>query len=236
MISSLLSGDFDLIGFLLRIPIVLIALSVHECAHGYAAYKMGDPTAKAFGRLTLNPIKHLDLFGTISMFLFGFGWAKPVPINARNFKDPRKGMALSALAGPVTNLILGTIGVFLYYLAICIANTETAFGVLIQNETAFVAVQMVMTFFYYFAYLNFLYTVFNLIPVPPFDGSRIFSVVLPQKAYFSIMKYERYYLIAILGISILCSRLFNFSPFAFLADKLFELISIPFTFIFNLIF
>jgi Zn-dependent protease len=170
------------------------------------------------------------------MLLCGYGWAKPVPINARNFKDPRKGMALTALAGPITNLLLGTIGVILYYLTIYVANTKALVGVIIQNETAFTAVQMIVTFFYYFAYLNLLYTVFNLIPVPPFDGSRIFSVVLPPKAYFSIMKYERYYLIAILGISILCSRLFNFSPFAFLADKLFELISIPFTFIFNLIF
>ena len=224
------------ISILLTLPTILIALSAHEAAHGYIAYKLGDHTAFNLGRVTLNPFKHLDPIGALFMLVCGYGWAKPVPINARNFKDPRKGMALTALAGPVTNLILGTIGVFLYYFTISIANTNAVFGVISQNETAFIAVQMVVTFFYYFAYLNFLYTVFNLIPVPPFDGSRIFSVVLPPKAYFSIMKYERYYLIAILGISILCSRLFNFSPFAFLADKLFELISYPFIFILNLIF
>ena len=224
------------ISILLTLPTILIALSAHEAAHGYIAYKLGDRTAFNLGRVTLNPIKHLDPIGALCMLVFGYGWARPVPINARNFRNPRKGMALTALAGPLTNLILGTIGVMLHYLTLAIVNTDAAYNMIVSNNTALIAVQMILTFLYYFAFLNFLYTVFNLIPVPPFDGSRIFSVVLPTKVYFKIMKYERYYLIAILGISILCSRMFNFSPFVWLAEKLFELISIPFVALFNLIF
>ena len=239
MLGSLLgSGDarYAAISILLTLPTILISLSAHEAAHGYIAYKLGDRTAFNLGRITLNPVKHIDPIGAICMLVFGYGWAKPVPINARNFKDPRKGMALTALAGPVTNLILGTIGVILYYLALYTANTNVVLGMISDNYTAYVAVSMILVFLENFAFVNFLYMVFNLIPVPPFDGSRIFSVVLPTKIYFNIMKYERYYLIAILGISVVCSRLFNFSPFAWLADQLFKLISYPFVLLFNIIF
>ena len=224
MLFSLFTGDArtTAISILLTLPTILIALSAHEAAHGYIAYKLGDRTAFNLGRITLNPFKHLDPIGALFMLVFGYGWAKPVPINARNFKDPRKGMALTALAGPATNLILGTIGVMLYCLVLGIPYSEP--------------VSKILMFLYNFAFVNFLYTVFNLIPVPPFDGSRIFSVVLPTKVYFNIMKYERYYLIAILGISIVCSRLFNFSPFVWLADKLFNLIAYPFAMLFYLIF
>lgn len=226
MLFSLFTGDArtTAISILLTLPTILIALSAHEAAHGYIAYKLGDRTAFNLGRITLNPFKHLDPIGALFMLVFGYGWAKPVPINARNFKDPRKGMALTALAGPATNLILGTVGVMLYCLVLCIRIPYSE------------PVSKILMFLYNFAFLNFLYTVFNLIPVPPFDGSRIFSVVLPTKVYFNIMKYERYYLIAILGISIVCSRLFNFSPFVWLADKLLNLIAYPFAMLFALIF
>ncbi|MBR2335554.1 MAG: site-2 protease family protein [Clostridia bacterium] len=238
MLFSLFTGDArtTAISILLTLPTILIALSAHEAAHGYIAYKLGDRTAFNLGRITLNPFKHLDPIGALFMLVFGYGWAKPVPINARNFKDPRKGMALTALAGPATNLILGTIGVMLYYLVLCIAYSEPVFNLWFSNYTLEIAISMILIFLRNFAFLNFLYTVFNLIPVPPFDGSRIFSVVLPTKVYFKIMKYERYYLIAILGISIVCSRLFNFSPFVWLADKLFNLIAYPFAMLFSLIF
>lgn len=238
MLFSLFTGDArtTAISILLTLPTILIALSAHEAAHGYIAYKLGDRTAFNLGRITLNPFKHLDPIGALFMLVFGYGWAKPVPINARNFKDPRKGMALTALAGPATNLILGTIGVMLYYLVLCIAYSEPVFNLWFSNYTLEIAISMILMFLHNFAFLNFLYTVFNLIPVPPFDGSRIFSVVLPTKVYFNIMKYERYYLIAILGISIVCSRLFNFSPFVWLADKLFNLIAYPFAMLFSLIF
>ena len=239
MLFSLLnSGDMRIaiMSILLTVPTVLLSLSIHEAAHGYVAYKMGDRTAFNLGRVTLNPLKHLDPIGAICMLLFGYGWAKPVPINARNFENPKKGMALTALAGPVSNFILGIIGVFLYCLVLFSANTEVVVKAISRNETLFILVRVIITFLYYFAYLNFLYMVFNLIPVPPFDGSRIFSSFLPTRVYFSIMRYERYYLIAILGISFICSRMFNFSPFSWLADKVFELVSYPFVLLFNLIF
>ena len=217
-------------------PTILIALSAHEAAHGYIAYKLGDHTAFNLGRITLNPLKHLDPMGALCMLVFGYGWAKPVPINARNFKDPRKGMALTALAGPVTNLLLGIVGLFFFYLAENILDTKAAGSLVYDNYSVSITLDMIKLFFENFAFVNFLYTVFNLIPVPPFDGSRIFSVVLPTKIYFNIMKYERYYLIAILGISVICSRLFNFSPFVWLTYKLFDLISHPFIALFELIF
>ena len=239
MLSSLLSGGdirTALISILLTIPTVLIALSFHEAAHGYAAYKMGDRTAYNLGRVTFNPLKHLDPIGTIFMLVFGYGWATPVPINARNFKNPKKGMALSALAGPLTNLMLGTLGVLLSVLTIFVANTQSVRTAMYNNEMVYNIVQISYTFFYYFGYLNLLYTVFNMIPIPPFDGSRVISLFLPTKTYFKIMQYERYSLVAVLVLSLLCSRLFNFSPFSWLAGELYDLISLPFYSLFNLIF
>ena len=239
MLSSLLSGGdirTALISILLTIPTVLIALSFHEAAHGYAAYKMGDRTAYNLGRVTFNPLKHLDPIGTIFMLVFGYGWATPVPINARNFKNPKKGMALSALAGPLTNLMLGALGVLLSVLTIFVANTQSVRTAMYNNEMVYNIVQISYTFFYYFGYLNLLYTVFNMIPIPPFDGSRVISLFLPTKTYFKIMQYERYSLVAVLILSLLCSRLFNFSPFSWLAGELYDLISLPFYSLFNLIF
>lgn len=192
MISKLLSGNFgsmDLIGLLLRIPIVLIALSVHECAHGYIAYKMGDTTAKSFGRLTLNPIKHLDLFGTVCMFLFGFGWAKPVPINARRFDNPKKGMALTALAGPVSNVILSFLGLILYGIAYVLAVKFP--DVFYGSSFAVNFYNVLVTFLMMFHTMNLSLAIFNLFPIPPLDGSRLALAVLPDKLYFGLMKYEQ---------------------------------------------
>ena len=109
----------DLFEILIRVPIVLICLVVHEVSHGYMAMKLGDPTARNLGRLTLNPLKHLDPIGAICMLFFRFGWAKPVPINTRYFKKPRRDMALTALAGPVSNFIMAFAGVFIF----CISRT-----------------------------------------------------------------------------------------------------------------
>ena len=117
-LTSLLS---DLPLYLLSLPVLLMAFSVHETAHGYVAYRLGDPTARSLGRLTLNPIKHIDPIGFICMMVFHVGWAKPVPINTRYFKNPKRGMALSALAGPVTNLLLGFIGCLLYSIVLFIS-------------------------------------------------------------------------------------------------------------------
>ena len=115
MLFNILNGGREgLITALLCLPVILFSLSFHEAAHGYVAYKLGDPTARNLGRLTLNPMKHLDPFGALAMLLIGFGWAKPVPIVARNFKNPRWGMGISAIAGPVSNLILGIVGCVLF--------------------------------------------------------------------------------------------------------------------------
>ncbi len=170
----------------MSIPIILLALTVHEVAHGYAAYKMGDPTARNLGRLTLNPLKHLDPIGTLCMIICKFGWAKPVPINPRYFRNPRKGMALTALAGPVSNLLLGFAGVLLYRILWTIFS-----GIVVQTEFIYYLLTAILDFSSLFVIYNVSLAVFNMIPIPPFDGSRIFFIFLPPKFYFGIMKYER---------------------------------------------
>jgi Zn-dependent protease len=162
----------------------LIALTLHEFAHGYAAYKLGDNTAKSLGRLSLNPMKHLDPFGVICMVLFHFGWAKPVPINPRNFKNQRGGFAITALAGPATNLVIGFFTSLIYL--ICL-NTFKRFGATFIDNLQI----NTLSFLYYFFIINIGLGVFNLIPVPPFDGSRILNILLPKKWYFKVMKYEK---------------------------------------------
>jgi len=197
MLSVLQNLFSDIPMFLLRIPVILLALSMHEAAHGLAAYKLGDPTARNMGRLTLNPLKHLDPLGTIMMLVFGFGWARPVPINPRYFKDHKRGMALSAAAGPAANLLLGFLGLFCANLFWFIVTRSglifEAEGALYANtNSAFVANLVTYThlFFYLFYMLNVSLGVFNLLPVPPLDGSRIFLSFLPANLYFKVMRYE----------------------------------------------
>lgn len=172
--------NFDIYTFLLRFIVALIALPIHECAHGYAAYRMGDYTAKREGRLTLNPLAHFDIFGTIAMILFGFGWAKPVPINPLNFENPKKGMMISSLAGPMSNIGLAFISMVLYKLSY-IPQYMGISGAFLST------VQM---FLLYMITINITLGVFNLIPIPPLDGSRIATYFLPQRIYFKIMQYE----------------------------------------------
>lgn len=182
-----------LIQFLFVVPCVLIALTFHEFAHGYMAYKLGDPTAKNLGRLTLNPLKHLDPIGTICMIFFHFGWAKPVPINSRYFKKPRRDMALTAAAGPIMNFILALFGVL-----VCRILTKIFVAFPAQSDFVYYIRYAALTLFSYFHMLNLSLGVFNLIPIPPLDGSRIFYIFLPPKWYFGVMKYEKYIQLALL--------------------------------------
>ena len=161
--------------------ILFTAFPIHECAHAFAAHLMGDDTAKNQGRMTLNPIKHIDLWGTVLMLFAGFGWAKPVPINPNNFKNRKLGMALSSLAGPVSNLILAYISIILYKVSLIVYFRFAWQGFWFEFLTQI---------FLYGVFLNVGLAVFNLLPVPPLDGSRIFTLIFPEKIYFKIMKYE----------------------------------------------
>ena len=151
------------------------------------AFKLGDPTARNLGRLTLNPLKHLDPLGTLCMIFFHFGWARPVPINTRYFKNPRRDMALTAAAGPVSNFILAFLGLLVRSILLAIYSVFPA----TSSFTYYLQYASIMLFTY-FHILNLSLGLFNLIPVPPLDGSRIFLVWLPAKYYFGVMKYERY--------------------------------------------
>lgn len=180
----------DLPLYLMRIPVILLSLTIHEVAHGWIASRLGDPTAKNLGRLSLNPLKHLDPIGTIMMLVVGFGWAKPVPINVRYFKNKRRDMALTALAGPVSNLVIAFIGIFFYMVL-----SRTLYNALVSgNSLAYV----IVLFFYVFYTLNLYLAIFNLLPIPPLDGSRILFIILPDRYYFGIMKYERYIMLVMM--------------------------------------
>ena len=201
MLLDILRGNFSvwtLVSLLVSVPIVLFSLSFHEFAHAWAADKLGDSTARWHGRLTLNPFRHLDLVGTLSMIAFGIGWAKPVPVDARNFRNPKKGMALTGLAGPVSNLILSFAGILCYR----ILNAVTKLGVYLYHGSCLGRIygfwDVVALFLIIFSQMNTYLAVFNLIPIPPFDGSRIFYFLLPDKWYFSVMKYERVIMVVML--------------------------------------
>ena len=168
----------EILEVIITIPIVLVALTFHEYSHGLIAYKLGDPTAKYMGRLTLNPLKHLDLVGTLCMIVCRFGWAKPVPVDMRQFKNPKRGMAICAIAGPLSNLLLGFIGTFIFWLLVLL------FPNILFNY-------YLRYFLSLFAILNIYLAIFNLIPLPPFDGSRVLTAFLPDKYYIKLLQNER---------------------------------------------
>lgn len=170
---------------LISIIPAILCITIHETSHGYVAYRLGDNTAKLQGRLTLNPIKHIDPIGLIMMAVMGFGWAKPVPINMRNFKNPKKGMALSALAGPVSNILLAIVVLFIYG-----ALYPRLFA---GGSAAGIVLQVV----YRTAYISTALAVFNIIPLPPLDGSKILFSFLSDENYYKLMRFERYGMIVI---------------------------------------
>ncbi len=174
---------------LLTVVSCMLCVTVHECCHGLAAYAMGDPTAKQAGRLTLNPLRHIDLVGVVMLALVKFGWAKPVPVDMRRFRNPKLGMALTALAGPLGNILLTAVALMLH--AVCY------FYKFYFDSDFWMYLDM---FCVYTAILSAGLGVFNLIPVPPLDGSKILFAVLPPKWYMILMRYERYGMIVLAAL------------------------------------
>lgn len=173
----------------LRVLAVFLCLTVHETCHGLAAYGLGDPTAKSMHRLSLNPLRHIDWFGLVMMFAAGFGWAKPVPVDPRYFEKPKQGMAITALAGPASNFLLAILAIGISK-AIYLYAPYTA------------AWDMIFFFFLYtVAPLSIGLGLFNLLPIPPLDGSKVLAVLLPDRAYIQLMRYERYGMIVLLLLS-----------------------------------
>ncbi len=174
----------SLLLFIMSGAACLISLTVHEMSHGLAAYRLGDPTAKLNGRLTLNPLSHVDWIGLLLLLTVGVGWAKPVPVDPRNFRHPRQGMAITALAGPLSNFLLAllALGIGSLLIAFAPANRPVAY---------------ILLFLCQLAVLNVGLGVFNLIPVPPLDGSRVLELFLPEGAYRWLMRYERYLIVGV---------------------------------------
>lgn len=218
MLFSILRGASGIeiaILFLARLFVVFCTLPVHEYAHAFVADKLGDKTARLSGRLTLNPMAHIDILGAIMILFVGFGYAKPVPVNPRNFKNPKRGMAITALAGPFSNILMAVVFMFL-------SNVQSLFG-----NSLFV--QAFYVFFSFAASINIGLAVFNLIPIPPLDGSRVLELLIPDKYYYKFAQYERYIVIVIFALII-----FGVldAPLAFLQNHLYSalnyIVSLPF--------
>ena len=166
----------------------LLCITIHELAHGYTAYRLGDTTAKDMGRLTLNPIKHIDVFGILMMVVVGFGWAKPVPVNMSRFKKPKRYMAITSLAGPLSNILLAVVIFFLYGLLLTPLGSHAAGG----------AGDIVLRIVLRAATLSVALAIFNILPIPPLDGSKIVFSLLTEESYYKLMRYERFGMIILI--------------------------------------
>ena len=208
--TILAGGKVDLISTLMQIAAVLFiifcVLPFHEFAHAFVAQKLGDPTAKWNGRVTLNPLASIDPVGAMFILLFGFGWAKPVPVDSRYFKNRKRDTALVALAGPVANLIAAFAGTFLLNLIAVIFKTLPSF---------------IYVFLYYYIVINISLAAFNLIPIPPLDGSKILEAFLPNRVYYNYYRYQRY---LVLGIFLLMFTGILDIPLDLLRNLLYKLV------------
>ena len=178
-----------IIDALYSLPGILVGLSFHEWGHAYAAYKRGDPTARNLGRMTVNPLAHIDPLGFLSLLILGFGWAKPVPVNPNYFRKPKQGMAVTALAGPVSNLLLAVL--FLGIGKVIYLYAPYSEGMNVFFEWCLFTV----------APMSVGMGLFNLIPIPPLDGSKVLAMFLPNSAYGQLMRYERYGILVLLALS-----------------------------------
>ena len=221
-LGDFLSGDFDIADLIIYVSsiafVVFCATPLHEFAHALIAVKLGDDTPRLRGRLTINPMAHIDKRGALMIFLFGFGYAKPVEVRMRKFKKPKRDMALVALAGPVSNILQSLVLLFIY-------NALYHFGSANDN---IMMVYMGM-FFFYAAVINVNLAVFNLLPIPPLDGSRLATALLPAKYYYKIMQFDRYIMI---GLFVLLFTGILSTPLSLLSSAVISLLnnvaSIPF--------
>ncbi len=197
-----------ILDYLIKALVLFTAVPVHECAHAWVAEKMGDDTGRKQGRITLNPFAHLTLWGSLMMILVGFGWGKPVMVDSRNFKNPKKGMVLTSLAGPASNFIMAFLSMIVYKVLAFLSFAK-------DSST----LDMLATVFVYITLINISLAVFNFLPIPPLDGSKIFNAILPEKWYFTIMKYENFIFIAL--IILVYSGLLD-APLSFLQGKVID--------------
>ncbi len=197
-----------ILDYLIKALVLFTAVPVHECAHAWVAEKMGDDTGRKQGRITLNPFVHLTLWGSLMMILVGFGWGKPVMVDSRNFKNPKKGMVLTSLAGPASNFIMAFLSMIVYKVLAFLSFAK-------DSST----LDMLATVFVYITLINISLAVFNFLPIPPLDGSKIFNAILPEKWYFTIMKYENFIFIAL--IILVYSGLLD-APLSFLQNKVID--------------
>mgnify|MGYP003293061271 CR=1 FL=1 len=223
MLLDIFRGNADglslLVTFFSRLFVIFCTMPIHEYAHALIATKLGDQTPRLSGRLTLNPMAHISPLGAIMIFLCGFGYAKPVNVNPRNFKDPKKGMALTAIAGPISNLIMGFIFIFI----------ATIYNYTLFNYTTMSIA--IYTFLYFAGMVNVNLAVFNLLPIPPLDGSRILQLLIPSKYYYKFLQYERY-IVLIVFVLILTGILSG--PLSYISNLIISLFtnisSLPFRF------
>ena len=222
----MLSSFFrDPVMILITLPAVIISLTFHELAHAYTAVKLGDNTPAITGRLSINPLAHLDIMGFICMLLTGFGWAKPVRVNPRNFRKSKRDMAITAAAGPLSNVLLSFICMFILALlakfkVLAIYTGNGGFSGLSFGDSL---LMVLGTIVYRLTFLNLYLAVFNLIPIPPLDGSRLVDVFLPGKVSYYYNTYGTYFQIGLFAVIMLMIYADLFNPIAWLAEKVWYL-------------